>query len=172
MKKDIFTLAQYWYIVLLIVIWIVFVSSLLSKKYLSGSKISLFKIYVAPILFLIFGIDKLVNFNHLLVAITFFLFITTLFSFIGAHLAYKLQFFHYHDNQLKFIGGAYGIFLMLTNIIIMLLLNFHSLVNPLSYNSWQYLIVYTLFGGSVKGLLIGQSVNIWWHVNFLKSKND
>lgn len=70
------------------------------------------------------------------------------------------------------VGGTYSIFLMLANIFIMLLLSFHSFVNPIAYHSFQYMIVYATLGGSVKGLLIGQSVNMWWHLKALKLKKS
>ncbi|WP_367366610.1 hypothetical protein [Leuconostoc pseudomesenteroides] len=172
MVTDIYVMTKYWYFVVLVVLWIVFISVIISKKYLNSSKISFFKIYIAPIVLLLFGIDKVVHFSHFLLAILLFLLTTILFSFIGARLSYDFQNFIYSNDQIKFTGGKYAIVLMLANVIVMLLLNFHSLVNPMTYNSWQYLIIYSLLGGAVKGLLVGQSINMWWHITFLKLKKD
>lgn len=85
MQKDINTLIQYWYIVLLVGAWIAFISTLLTKKYLSSRRLGALKVYVAPILLLLFGLDKTTHFKYLLPAIILFVFMVILFGFIGAH---------------------------------------------------------------------------------------
>lgn len=172
MQKDINTLIEYWYIVLLVGAWIAFISTLLTKKYLSSRRLGALKVYVAPILLLLFGLNKMTHFKYLLPTIILFVFMIILFGFIGAHWSYKLQQFYYYNNKTEMVGGTYSIFLMLANIFIMLLLSFHSFVNPIAYHSFQYMIVYATLGGSVKGLLIGESVNMWWHVKALKLKKS
>ncbi|WP_180676323.1 hypothetical protein [Leuconostoc citreum] len=44
MQKDINTLIEYWYIVLLVGAWIAFISTLLTKKYLSSRRLGALKV--------------------------------------------------------------------------------------------------------------------------------
>ncbi|KRK68190.1 hypothetical protein [Lentilactobacillus buchneri] len=102
--------------------------------------------------------------------LTIFLVIIVLASFFGAHLAYKYQSFFWRENQIKMIGGKYAISLMIMNVIVILLINFHGWVNPESYETWSYTLTYAITSAIVKGLLIGQSVNMWWHLKVLPKK--
>lgn len=170
MKNDVLTIMHGWYIALGVVLWLTFVTIFVSKRYLNSSPVSWAKLYLTPILFIVFGIEKIVRFQHLATTLTIFLVIIMLASFLGAHLAYKYQSFFSQDNQIKMIGGKYAIGLMIMNVIVMLLINFHGWVNPQSYETWSYTLTYAITSAIVKGLLIGQSVNMWWHLKVLPKK--
>lgn len=170
MKNDILTIMHGWYIALGVVLWLTLVTIFVSKRYLSSSPVNWAKLYLTPILFIVFGIEKIVRFRHLAATLTIFLVIIVLASFFGAHLAYKYQSFFWRENQIKMIGGKYAISLMIMNVIVMLLINFHGWVNPESYETWSYTLTYAITSAIVKGLLIGQSVNMWWHLKVLPKK--
>ncbi|GEP23928.1 hypothetical protein [Lentilactobacillus diolivorans] len=170
MKNDLLAIMHGWYIALAVVLWLTFVTIFVSKRYLSSSPVSWAKLYLTPILFIVFGIEKIVRFQHLAATLAIFLVIILLASFLGAHLAYKFQAFFSEDNQIKMIGGKYAISLMIMNVIVMLLINFHGWVNPQSYETWSYTLTYAITSAIVKGLLIGQSVNMWWHLRVLPKR--
>jgi hypothetical protein len=170
MKNDVLTIMHGWYIALGVVLWLTFITIFASKHYLNSSPVSWIKLYLTPILFIAFGIEKIGHFKHLPVALTIFLVIILLTSFLGARFAYKYQSFFYQDNQIKMIGGKYAISLMIVNVIVMLLINFHGWVNPQSYETWSYTLTYATTSAIVKGLLIGQSINMWWHLKLLPKK--
>ncbi|MFT8401209.1 MAG: hypothetical protein ABF679_08115 [Lentilactobacillus diolivorans] len=170
MKNDLLAIMHGWYIALAVVLWLTFVTIFVSKRYLSSSPVSWAKLYLTPILFIVFGIEKIIRFQHLAATLIIFLVIILLASFLGAHLAYKFQVFFSEDNQIKMIGGKYAISLMIMNVIVMLLINFHGWVNPQSYETWSYTLTYAITSAIVKGLLIGQSVNMWWHLKVLPKR--
>ncbi len=167
MENDFLTVTHYWYIALAIGLWLTFVTTFVSKRYLNSSPISWAKLYLTPILFVAFGIEKISRFRHLTLTLSVFLVVILLASFLGAHIAYQHQAFFSQDDQLKMIGGKYAIALMIMNVVVMLLVNFHGLVNPKSYQTWSYALTYAIAGGIIKGLLIGQSINMWWHLKGL-----
>ncbi len=170
MKNDLLAIMHGWYIALAVVLWLTFVTIFVSKRYLSSSPVSWAKLYLTPILFIVFGIEKIVRFQHLAATLTIFLVIILFASFLGAYLAYKFQAFFSEDNQIKMIGGKYAISLMIMNVVVMLLINFHGWVNPQSYETWSYTLTYAITSAIVKGLLIGQSVNMWWHLKVLPKR--
>lgn len=171
MKNDILTIMRNWYIALGVVLWLTFVTIFVSKRYLNSSPVSWVKLYLTPIIFIAFGIEKIDHFQHLAAALTIFLVIILLASFLGARLAYKHQAFFSQNNQIKMIGGKYAISLMIMNVIVMLLINFHGWVNPQSYATWSYTLTYATTSAIIKGLLIGQSINMWWHLELLPKKH-
>ncbi|MCV3741535.1 hypothetical protein OF387_09845 [Lentilactobacillus hilgardii] len=170
MVQDFLTITHYWYIALGVIVWLTLVTTFVSKRYLNSSPISWAKLYLTPILFIIFGVEKIVRFQHLAATLLIFLVLIVLASFLGAHLAYRYQAFFYQKNQVKMIGGKYAIFLMIMNVIVMLIINFHGWVNPQSYDAWSYTLTYAITSAVVKGLLIGQSVNMWWHLKILPKR--
>ncbi|MBS0948461.1 hypothetical protein JK167_12325 [Levilactobacillus brevis] len=167
MQRDIFVLIKYWYFFLLVVFWLVAVSIFLSRKYLASTRLNPLKIYVTPILFIVLGSEKMFLFKDIRLAITVFIITTIVFSFLGAHIALKKQVFTNRNNELRMVGGKYSILLMLINIITLVILTFHGYVNPQEYESLSYTLLYPFVNGFVKGLLIGQSVNMWWHLKRL-----
>ena len=137
-------------------VWVVLV--ILIKRgtaLIAESPVSLKRSCIMPAIFIIWGLDTIVNqFGNPNILLNFYV-VSLIPGFIFSYLLYKNQAFYIRNGLLIQEGSVIPLIIMLLNFLIKYLLNVILATRPILYNDFRFNVFYGCICGFTIGLFFG-----------------
>jgi hypothetical protein len=138
-------------------VWILFI--FLIKRGLNSAKdgkVSFPKMFIVPLIFMIWGLEKLfTGFSYLNIAMIFYMIFMCFGLLISYFLYSRYRKLYIKDNSLYKTGTYLPLIFVIVNFFVKYVLNVALIINPSLYSTLYFCILYSLLCGFSVGLFIG-----------------